>query len=796
VSPEQLRRAEEAFFAVRDLDRAQRPGALERACGDDPEVRREVESLLAQVPSAEFMATPVLARGVLSNLASAPEQDTIVGASVGPWRLERLLGAGGMGAVYLGARADGAFEGLAAIKVVKRGMDTDEILLRFREERRTLANLRHPNIAAVQDAGSLADGRPYLVMEYVDGTPITDYCRARSLGTGERIRLFALVCRAVQFAHQNLVVHRDLKPGNILVTVDGTPKLLDFGIAKVLPAGGTAAAVTEMEERRLTPEYASPEQIEGCPVTTVADVYSLGVILYELLTGVQPYSFATRTQAEVQRIIASSTPPLPSVVVRRTGTTGGKRADTAPARLSRELRGDLDIIVMMAMRREPQRRYASAEQLAADLERYLQGLPVSARRDTIVYRTSKFVRRHALGVGIAALVALTGLASLVAIQHQRDEAFLARDQAEEIAKFLQDVIVAADPQRNRPGLTVREMLDRAAERIGAELSGQPAVRAAVRSAIGSAYLGLGLYDVAEEHVRAAYQERLSLLGPAHHDTAESMVDLSAVLYARRDFAEAERLLRAALTIFSSVRGNHNMDIARTLNNLGAVLRSEGKTGEAAAALQRAIEIRRSLGQDTLDLAESLNNYAGVQRAQGQAHEAARTMEEVLRIRESLLAPEHPLVVQAVANLAVMLGGAGDLDRSEQLLREAVSRLDKSLDPDHFERSLTEAQLAAVLLMRGKAAQAEPFARNVVRVRELHLKPSDSRMAQARLIHAKALDGAGRQAEAVHALEPALAADQNARIESPTREQVLGYAATLFERAGDTTRAASLRAMTR
>ncbi|MEX2217948.1 MAG: serine/threonine-protein kinase [Phycisphaerales bacterium] len=593
MNADQLRRVEAAYFKVRELPPDQRAAAIADACDGDAALTGEVESLLRHDEGDTFLSRPAVVTGLLSRLADGPPDapggpaDALLGATVGPWRIERLLGTGGMGAVYLGIRADGAFEGRAAIKVVKRGMDTDDLLRRFRQERRTLANLRHPNIAALHDAGSLPDGRPYLVMEFVDGRPITHFCRERRLTTVERLGLFVDVCRAVQFAHQNLVIHRDLKPANILVTREGTPKLLDFGIAKVLHTGGTPA-VTQLDERRLTPEYASPEQVQGHQVTTATDIYSLGVILYELLAGAPPYTFQTRTNAEAQRIVGSVEPPPPSQTAAAAEGTG--RADTTPARLRRELRGDLDTIALMAIRKEPQRRYSSAEQLVADIQRHLSGLPVIARRDTLAYRTSKFVIRHRWALA-AAVLALAGIiAGIAAIDRQRDQAFVARDQAEAIAKFMHDTLASADPLRGRPELTVRELLDRAAARITTELGDQPKVRAAVRSSIGRSYLGLGLIDEGDAHIRAAYEERMLIYGAGHHDTAESMLDLASVLAARGRHAEAEPLVRGALADFQRLRGSRNIDVARARTSLGTILKASGKPEEAAAELREAIRL--------------------------------------------------------------------------------------------------------------------------------------------------------------------------------------------------------------
>ncbi len=797
MNPERFQRVEEVYFRVRDLPPDRRGAALAELCAGDDAVRGEVERLLSAELPAGFLATPALGLGggeLLASVGGGEREDALVGHAVGPWRIDRLIGAGGMGAVYLASRADGAFEGFSAVKVVKRGMDTDEILRRFRDERRTLANLKHPNIATVLDAGSLPDGRPYLVMEYVAGMPITDYCREHNLGVRERLRLFVSVCGAVQFAHQNLVVHRDLKPGNIFVTPDGVVKLLDFGIARVLTPGGTAPSVTVVDERRLTPEYASPEQVEGRGVTTASDLYSLGVVLYELLSGRQPYRFETRTVSEIQRVVGTQAPSPPSAAAAGAGPG-------PTARLARELRGDLDNIVMMAMRKEPQRRYASAERFAGDIEAYLRGFPVSARRDTVAYRARKFVGRNRVGVAAAAVAVLAMAAGSAVVawqagvaKRQRDQAFVARDQSEAIAKFLRDMLASANPQTGQgEDVTVREVLDRTAQEIGAGLSAQPLVRAAVRSAIGTTYLALGDYEEAERHVRAAYEERLKLVGERHHDTVESKIDLATVFYTTGRLPEAEALLREALGTFREIRGEHNLDVARTQNNLGAVLRAQGRFAEAGEALERAIEIRRAAaGPLSLELAESLNNYAGVLNGLKRPADAERVLAESLEIRRQLLPKGHPLVAQSLSNLGVMIATQGDLARAEPYFRESLEMARESLGDDHPDLTTAYNSLATVLWLRGDFAGAEPLMREVVRLRTRAFPAGDARIAQGRLTLARVLGKLERAEEARAEADAAVREFEAGGAPGPTAAGVYGLASEFYSEAGDAETAAMYR----
>ena len=385
MHPERWQRIEAICFAALERDPALRAAYLEQACGGDTGLRREVETLLEQHEKhPSFLETPIVS---LAGFVGAEPDPLPPSGRIGSYRLIKRLGKGGMGEVYLAVREVDDVRQKVALKLIRRGMDSDEVVRRFRLERRILASLNHPNIAALLDAAVAEDGRPYFVMEHVEGTELDEYCAARRLPVRERLELFQVICRAVQHAHQNLVVHRDLKPRNILVTEDGTPKLLDFGIGKVLSTDAFGDAIeTRTELRLLTPEYAAPEQLTGAPVTTATDVYALGVILYELLTGQHPYGPEAADRQDLERIILEVTPPRPSLV---------------RSEIRRQLAGDLDTIVLMALRKEPARRYPSASALAADLQRHLDGLPVTARPDTFGYRAGKFVRRHAGAVSAA-----------------------------------------------------------------------------------------------------------------------------------------------------------------------------------------------------------------------------------------------------------------------------------------------------------------------------------------------------------------------------------------------------------
>jgi eukaryotic-like serine/threonine-protein kinase len=378
MNPDHWQRVKDVFGQACEKTPEQRSSFLAEACLGDEELRREVSSLLeSHQDTGGVFDTPVAA-------AFAPRVDPLVGRFIGSYRIIRQIGRGGMGSVYLAERADDEFRRRVAVKAVSSELVDEETRRRFHNERQTLAALDHPNIIKLLDGGTAEDGSPYLVMDYVEGQPIDEYCKTHKLSTVERLELFRTVCSAVTYAHQNLVVHRDLKPGNILITADGTPKLLDFGIAKLLrPEYSTSMAMTRTDLRPMTPEYASPEQVLGGPITTASDIYSLGVLLYRLLTGFHPYQLKTQTALELEKAICLTEPERPSTSVLHAGDDG----------LARLLKGDLDMIVLKAMRKEPQRRYCSAEQLSEDIHRHLVGLPVIACKDSWHYRVSKFVTR-------------------------------------------------------------------------------------------------------------------------------------------------------------------------------------------------------------------------------------------------------------------------------------------------------------------------------------------------------------------------------------------------------------------
>ncbi len=408
MTPERWQKVEEVFETAIELPAEEREAFLTQVCGEDDDLRTEIASLLENEAEETFFQSAV--KDGAQTFAHAAVEE-IIGQRIGAYRITGLVGQGGMGAVYRAVRDDDQFNQQVAIKIIKRGMDTGLVLRRFWRERQILASLNHQNIARLLDGGTTPDGRPYFAMEFIEGQPISDYCEARELSIPDRLKLFRQVCAAVQFAHQNLIVHRDIKPANILVTEDGTPKLLDFGIAKLLASDtGQASTRTVTGMRLMTPDYASPEQVRGGTITTASDIYSLGTVLYELLTGQHAHQFKTYSPVEIEETVCLTEAEKPS--------EAAARAEGGHSRWRKQLAGDVDNIVLMALRKEPERRYQSVEQFSEDIRRHLEGLPVIARKDTVGYRTGKFARRNKLGIAAVALVMLSLIAGLIATLHQ------------------------------------------------------------------------------------------------------------------------------------------------------------------------------------------------------------------------------------------------------------------------------------------------------------------------------------------------------------------------------------------
>ena len=762
-------RVKNVFQQAIDVPAADRPAFLDGACDGDDALRREVASLRsAHDDAGNVLRTSVFGAAIGSRGAAAIE-DELEGRRVGPYRVVQRIGSGGMGTVYRAVRADAAFDKQVAVKVIKRGMDTDDTLRRFQDERQTLARLDHPNIARLLDGGSTGDGRPFLVMEYVEGRAIDDFCDGERVPIRDRVRLFQTVCEAVQHAHQNLVIHRDLKPDNILVSAEGSPKLLDFGIAKVLvPAPGEAPAPTSLVDRRMTLAYSSPEQVRGEPMTTASDVYSLGVILYELLTGVRPYRRVVATPIAYEEALRDAV-PLPSTRVREGAATAEGATDAAarqstPAALARELSGDLDTIVLKAIQPETSRRYASVRQLAEDLERYLTGLPVLARADSVAYRAAKFVRRHRAGVaalivlGLALAVGLAGtLWQARVAAGERDRAALEARKARVITSFLVDVLGSADPRARGRDATIGEVLDVAAQRAEQELAGQPEQLEAMRATIGATQVRRGRAAEALPLLRQALEQRERRLGPSHPEVAEVLQELGDAYAGIGDAQTAEPILRRAVDIRRRTSGPDSAATAAALNSLGSLLTQEGKLAEAVETQRTALAIRRKvLGNEHPEVVPSLNNLAVPLGTLGRWDEALPLHQEALALVLKVRGPEHPDTAAAMTTLAYAFESVGRYPEALEYYGKALPLRRKVLGADHPEAAWTAYNYAALLQARGEHAKALPLADDVLALRGKTLPENHPLIPAILQVRGLSLAATGRSAEAEASLRESLA----------------------------------------
>lgn len=711
MSPERWRRIEEIFRATIDRPEPERDAYLTRVCDGDEDLRREVRSLLTRDTAEDFIRDPIASAALAF---TAKSKDHLTGERIGPYRVTQLIGRGGMGDVYEADRDDEHFQQQVAIKIIKRGMDMDFVRDRFLRERQILASLDHPHIARLFDGGATQDGLPYFVMEFVAGDPITTYCRRHQLSVNKKLKLFLKICSAVQHAHQNLVVHRDLKPSNILITEDGAPKLLDFGIAKLLsPDVSQAHTRTETALRLMTPEYASPEQARGQAVATTTDVYSLGVVLYELLTGRRPQEFKTYSPAEIERAIWETEIEEPSKAVGR--MTG------ADARLSRQLAGDLDNILLMAMRKEPERRYQSVEQFSEDIRRHLAGMPVVARKDTFGYRAGKLVRRHKAGASILALLIILAVAMTVQaarIARERDRANQSAAIAEAVTQSLVSVFEFADPGKSRGNaITAKELLDQGAEKVVRELKDQPRVQAKLMDTIGGLYQSIGVYDRAQPLLEEALKLRRQTLGAEHAHVATSLHHLAELAFEKGDHAGSETLYREALALRRKLLGTEHPDVAGSMNGLGQVLLVRGNPTEAEPLLREALALRRRrLGPEHKDVAESLNGLGSLSSKQGKFAEAAEFYRQALVLYRQLYGAEHPYVASSLNNRAAMLHELGDYNGAEPLFREALALQRKLLGAEHPAVISSLANLASLLHDKRDYAEAEPLYRQALALR--------------------------------------------------------------------------------
>jgi non-specific serine/threonine protein kinase/serine/threonine-protein kinase len=749
MNPEQWRRLDELFHAALEQPPDGRAAFLAEACGDDQELRTEVERLLmADGQASAFVGSAAVGVG---RVAATAVTD---GLPIGAYRIVRELGRGGMGTVYLGERADAQFDMRVAIKLIKRGMDSDGVLQRFRHERQILAGLEHPNIARLLDGGTTDEGVPYFVMEYVDGQPIDEYCRSRQLPIEQRLDLFQQVCHAVSYAHQHLVVHRDIKPSNILVTAEGVPKLLDFGIAKLLEAGdGTTTIVTEIGAGAMTPQYASPEQLRGERVTTVSDVYALGVLLYELLAGQRPYDVTGKSAEAAGQIVSAGELTKPSIRAAQGGND----------ELARRLRGDLDTIVLTAMRREPAERYGSVALLADDVRRHREGLPVVARGDSWTYRTARFVRRRKFGVAAAAAIVITLVGGVIATSWQ---ARVAREERARAERRFADVrrlstsflfefhdaiapLPGATPARLLVVSKALEYLDSLAAEATGDRELQQELAAAydrvgdVQGNPGAANLGdiegaIKSYQKAEAIRRTLAADAPDAM-QARVDMATSTMRIGYAYFARGAVQDAVAQFRDALTTREEAfaagvpsqreaRAALAETTARLCTTLVAIGDVPGAIGNCRRNLALTEELVKERPDDRAILVMRASNATGLGNAlrlNQQPNEAAALLEDAIGQHQALLA-SSPHDAESRRRLAVSHTYLANVhlarkrpDDAAQAFERAITELDAlaTADPANArvrtELSYMINQRVRILMATGRRDEARRDAERAV-----------------------------------------------------------------------------------
>ncbi|MEM9388186.1 MAG: tetratricopeptide repeat protein [Pseudomonadota bacterium] len=766
MTPEHWEHVCALFDAAIALPPAQREAFVANLIEESAATREELRALLAEHDDAAPSILAAELRAAAGHWAHAKDDSEHL-VPIGPYQPERVLGRGGMGVVYLASRADGQFDQRVALKLVKRGLDSEETRRRFLFERQVLARLQHPGIARLLDGGVSEDGQAYFAMEYVEGESLFAYCDRHGLSLEARLRLFAQVCDAVEYAHRNLIVHRDLKPGNILVGEDGEPRLLDFGIAKLLEEDESAdaqAPVTRTSMALLTPEYGAPEQLMHEPITAATDVYALGVILYELLTSHRPYDLGKRSPVEIYEAVLREQPSRPSTVV--TGRPPASLGAALTKRLHRQLKGDLDVITLKALAKAPQRRYRSAGALADDLRRHLEGKPISARADSTTYLLGRFLKRYRLaaGAGVLVLSSLIGALGVAAWQGQ----IAAREsrRATSVSDFVVEMLATVSPdQAQGRDVTVRQVLDEAVTSLddpSNAVAEEPAVEAAIRATIGNTYRELAYYEEADAQLRKSLRLSESTFGARHEESIRRLSDLGATYFAQAKIDEAEAYFEQALTRALARWGEHHELTQLVVSRKVGVHFRRGEYALAEAQLRRNAQVRRELlGANHPDTIASQANLAASLSVQGRWEESTPLLEDVVarqtrvlgegaratliargnladaynnldrmddavshaeavvRIRERVLGESHPELTEGRLRFAAILKDAADYERSAAVFARALGNAAETLGARHYVVLVAHGNYASLLASLGQLDAAhEEFQRSIVGLTEV------------------------------------------------------------------------------
>jgi serine/threonine protein kinase/tetratricopeptide (TPR) repeat protein len=745
---------------VLDLPPHERPASIAALREHDPDIATDVEAMLDQHRQLSD-------EGFLDTGPPKPVDASLTGVTIGAYTLTAAIGHGGMGSVWMAFRSDGRFDSRVAVKLLNAALVGRGGEERFRREGTILGRLAHPHIARLIDAGVSNTGQPYLVLELVEGRHLDTYCDEERLSVDARIRLFLDVLSAVAHAHANLIVHRDLKPSNVLVTDSGQVKLLDFSIAKLMEDEEFLSRLTRDGGAVLTPKYAAPEQVSGGPITTATDVYALGVLLYELLSGLHPLGGGPKHPVEFTRALVDSEPLRLSTAVRNASSTDlferlADRRRTTTDRLTRTLGGDLETILGKALKKDPEERYRSVAEFADDLRRHIEHQPISARPDTIGYRTRKFVRRH--WQGLTAVAAAVGLVTVLTgfytwqLLEERNRARVQAEKASRISEMLTTVLMSADPFRD-PGAaepTVRNLLDAGAARVAAELGDQPELQAEMLSVIGRTYERIGAYDKALPLLEQALSIGRRTLGSEHVTVAQSLNNLGVLHHDMGNYAAAEPLLRESLAIRRRLLGNHDKDVAVTLVYLGRLLRDGGRSDEAEALIREALAIRQAFfGDEHRETATSKSDLAILLRDRGDLDGAEPLFRQNIATSERLLGHDHPNAAAGRGNLGLLLTAKGDAVGGEALMRETVRIRRQTLGDQHTDYASALRNLAFALEVQGKLAEAEALLQDAVRIAGTQLGSEHPRMVEASLDLARVQGARGRAAGTEATLRRAL-----------------------------------------
>ena len=734
LTPTRLEKLQALFENALDLPAEERSTYLDSQT-DEAALRDEVLALISAHERGGDFKSPVSASALVD---AATGEDRWVGTRVGAYRVISRIGVGGMGVVYEATRDDDQYRKRVAVKFLHRHVGSEPALARFRAERQILASLNHANIAALLDGGVTEDGQPYFIMEYVDGKPITQWCDANHQTVRQRLELFLQVCEAVESAHRSLVVHRDLKPGNILVTDEGRVKLLDFGIARLMSPESESGDLppTLSGSRSFTPDYAAPEQMRGLRVDTRADVYALGVILFELLAGRRPFDLRDKSLRESERIVCEIEAPRVSSAVDE--GRAASMSERSTARVRSQLEGDLDAIAGVALRKEPERRYGSAQSLAQDIRRYLNGRTVSARPDGVAYRMGKLVRRRKLETAAIAVAVLSLIGGMLATSAQAKRAEAQSRRAEQVTGFLTTMLGSADPESLGRDVTVREVLDSAALRADT-LASNPLLEAEIRSVIGTTYMGLGEFEAGEAQFRRALDAHKRRVPEGDYSTAVTLTKQSHAFEYLGDLEAADSVLALAGKLFEKHPHEDPLQYGDFLDQRGRILARLGNNEAAEVVAQQSLDVmeRAAPGRDSV-LAYSYVNLGLIKSELGKHAEAEALYDKGVAATKRAFGNEHVVVASMLSPYATVLERAGKVEKAGETYREALAIRRKLLGEDHPEYAWTMFNYADHLLGQKRYSEAAEWARKVVALRGKTLPDTHMALATAMGVLGRAL----------------------------------------------------------